>query len=543
MNYKHKKLLIWDLKELDSFSPQSLTVEPFNMWPAGNCSHIYSASQTQARRHISGWAMRNTNNHNINILKKSCLGVLVCSRRCRRSDSSVVAVRPAICDKARRKQIGKKCPNACGGVLVMQQCKGHSGYPVTHFWRHHEDKVFFLGKGHHDHPKPELKLCAEKRKAYIRVQTGRRPAGSGNGLSKPRLTTSETKELKTCPKIGADMYGGDISEPFYSPKSVCYSTPSSYSYTMQLLQNQPLTVTDCDLYIPPISNELPSSSSQPHLFYEPTTPQISESSNYYGAAANPITTDSFTSWPGTSASFANTQNFLPPSYQTGPTILDLSRSTPMGSLDTSWQIDPPASKTYSPYSYNRNENQFLTSSISTSNKVIDRSFLETSKVSTFTEKTYQTRIQERIQERKEVDSFKLHALWDCINPADEPRCTPASFYNTTTTASSLGPTSSSAEEFTSAPLKDVLNFDDLDMGDISNILTIPAQVGEVNKPVASFSAAAHSTSTAQASQNRQLETQMEQVALLPKPRLTERDLHQSGILPNLSSFFEEIDYP
>ena len=26
--------------------------------------------------------MRNTNNHNVNILKKSCLGVLVCSRRC-----------------------------------------------------------------------------------------------------------------------------------------------------------------------------------------------------------------------------------------------------------------------------------------------------------------------------------------------------------------------------------------------------------------------------------------------------------------------------
>ena len=51
----------------------------------------------------------------------------------------------------------------------MQQCKGHSGYPVTHFWRHHEDKVFFLGKGHHDHPKPELKLSAEKKRTYIRV--------------------------------------------------------------------------------------------------------------------------------------------------------------------------------------------------------------------------------------------------------------------------------------------------------------------------------------------------------------------------------------
>ena len=30
----------------------------------------------------------------------------MCNKRCRRADASVVAVRPAICDKARRKQIG-----------------------------------------------------------------------------------------------------------------------------------------------------------------------------------------------------------------------------------------------------------------------------------------------------------------------------------------------------------------------------------------------------------------------------------------------------
>ena len=92
---------------LSTFQHQSITVEPFNLWPTGNCGHVYSASHTQAKRHISGWAMRNTNNHNINILKKSCLGVLVCNRNCRKSDGNVVAVRPAICDKARRKQISK----------------------------------------------------------------------------------------------------------------------------------------------------------------------------------------------------------------------------------------------------------------------------------------------------------------------------------------------------------------------------------------------------------------------------------------------------
>ena len=51
--------------------------------------------------------MRNTNNHNVNILKKSCLGVLVCTKRCVQKHGKPVTIRPAICDKARKKQQGK----------------------------------------------------------------------------------------------------------------------------------------------------------------------------------------------------------------------------------------------------------------------------------------------------------------------------------------------------------------------------------------------------------------------------------------------------
>ena len=40
-----------------------------------------------------GWAMRNTNNHNVSILKKSCLGVLVCSKRCIQRNRKGVAIR------------------------------------------------------------------------------------------------------------------------------------------------------------------------------------------------------------------------------------------------------------------------------------------------------------------------------------------------------------------------------------------------------------------------------------------------------------------
>lgn len=100
--------------------------------------------------------MRNTNNHNVQILKKSCLGVLVCSLRCTLDNGDKVRdrlhhfactltttvhslvralqvhLRPAICDKARKKQQGKPCPNRkCTGRLEVLPCRGHCGYPVS----------------------------------------------------------------------------------------------------------------------------------------------------------------------------------------------------------------------------------------------------------------------------------------------------------------------------------------------------------------------------------------------------------------------------
>lgn len=60
---------------------------------------VYGPDCEEARRHASGWAMRNTNNHNVSILKKSCLGVLVCSLECVLPGGGRVHLRPAICDK------------------------------------------------------------------------------------------------------------------------------------------------------------------------------------------------------------------------------------------------------------------------------------------------------------------------------------------------------------------------------------------------------------------------------------------------------------
>ncbi|XP_032529595.1 transcription factor glial cells missing 2-like [Danaus plexippus] len=164
----------WDIN--DASVPRVTSFDTFSEWCDGHVRRVYGPACEEARRHSSGWAMRNTNNHNVHILKKSCLGVLVCSSRCRLPDGSRVHLRPAICDKARKKQQGKPCPNrVCnGGRLEVQPCRGHCGYPVTHFWRHTEHAIFFQAKGSHDHPRPEAKGASEVRRS---LGAGRRVRG------------------------------------------------------------------------------------------------------------------------------------------------------------------------------------------------------------------------------------------------------------------------------------------------------------------------------------------------------------------------------
>ncbi|KPI93930.1 Transcription factor glial cells missing [Papilio xuthus] len=164
----------WDIN--DAVVPRVSSFDSFGEWCDGHVRRVYPPGCEEARRHASGWAMRNTNNHNVHILKKSCLGVLVCSARCRLPDGSRVHLRPAICDKARKKQQGKPCPNRLcnGGRLEVQPCRGHCGYPVTHFWRHTEHAIFFQAKGAHDHPRPEAKGASEVRRS---IGAGRRVRG------------------------------------------------------------------------------------------------------------------------------------------------------------------------------------------------------------------------------------------------------------------------------------------------------------------------------------------------------------------------------
>lgn len=101
----------WDINDINIPRVTYDDFDDFYEWADGHVRLIYPPNHEEARKHTSGWAMRNTNNHNVNILKKSCLGVLVCTMNCHLPNGNQIYLRPAICDKARRKQQGKECPN------------------------------------------------------------------------------------------------------------------------------------------------------------------------------------------------------------------------------------------------------------------------------------------------------------------------------------------------------------------------------------------------------------------------------------------------
>lgn len=111
-NYEnHRITKDWDINDSNVPIIGDDEFDVFCEWADGHVRLVYLATNEEAKKHTSGWAMRNTNNHNVNILKKSCLGVLMCSMRCTLPNGQQIHLRPAICDKARRKQQGKQCPN------------------------------------------------------------------------------------------------------------------------------------------------------------------------------------------------------------------------------------------------------------------------------------------------------------------------------------------------------------------------------------------------------------------------------------------------
>ncbi|XP_038177010.1 chorion-specific transcription factor GCMa [Arvicola amphibius] len=254
-----KEILSWDINDMKL--PQNVKrTDWFQEWPDSYVKHIYSSEDRNAQRHLSSWAMRNTNNHNSRILKKSCLGVVVCSRDCSTEEGRKIYLRPAICDKARQKQQRKCCPN-CNGPLKLIPCRGHGGFPVTNFWRHDGRFIFFQSKGEHDHPKPETKLEAEARRAMKKVHMA---------------STSGSLRMKGSPETKA--LPGEIPSQGSLPLTWSFQEgvqlPSSYSTSLIANTPQQNSLNDC-LSFPKSYNlggttelEDPASTLDPTPLYE-----------------------------------------------------------------------------------------------------------------------------------------------------------------------------------------------------------------------------------------------------------------------------------
>ncbi|XP_028825710.1 chorion-specific transcription factor GCMb [Denticeps clupeoides] len=286
--------LTWDIN--DPKLPQDLKqFDAFQEWTDGYVRYIYSGEDKNAQRHLSGWAMRNTNNHNCQILKKSCLGVVVCARNCTLQDGGKLQLRPAICDKARQKQQKKLCPS-CNSALELIPCRGHSGYPVTNFWRVDGKSIFFQAKGVHDHPRPESKSETEARRSAVK-----RRMSSPHFSQKRRLVEPEMGRYHDIPfpnlhqlscMEGPDRF--NIIEPnfpnFQSQPYTTFQNTEPYKFMYESMGEAPTTLqkpANPRLYMTRPHYEFPvsgclGSSSYTTLYKDPASPPSEAESNKMG---------------------------------------------------------------------------------------------------------------------------------------------------------------------------------------------------------------------------------------------------------------------
>lgn len=229
-------------------------------------------------------------------------------------------------------------------------------------------------------------------------------------------------------------------------------------------------------------------------------------------------------------------------YPDAATILDLSLPTSIAPLDISWQSDSPSHHISAKQYQTKNQIYYP---MPTTNEMVRNPTLEIPKpkTSNLTEKNYQA----FLQQQKEREPVRLRALWDSMYHADETNKNPPilDYYSSVgsyfaTSASTEAPNKSDIS------LKEMLNFDELDMSDISNILTIPGGVTKAPKLEQKIHSNQPSTSQTQmdAMANRPEIAQPQLDPQSSKARLNELEVESKhmGILPNLSSFLQDIEY-
>lgn len=208
--------------------------DEFEEWIDGSTKLRYSPYSREAQAHISGWAMKYTNNHNKFVLKKTCVGVLLCSKDCTLPNGLKIVVRPAISDKVRERQIGQNCPNAsCSGTLAHRKCTGNNGYPVTHFWVHQEDGIYFESKGTHDHFRPQARRATPDRSSSSKQNSIKQEKeGDDNTDEKQESSTpSETKKCKSRKRQRSEQDNSSVreAEPNRFPSQLSVGLLKGYS--------------------------------------------------------------------------------------------------------------------------------------------------------------------------------------------------------------------------------------------------------------------------------------------------------------------------
>ncbi|KAM3181813.1 hypothetical protein ACTXT7_013632 [Hymenolepis weldensis] len=139
-----------------------LRYDKIQEWIDGDTKKIFQEYNIHICDISGGWVVRDVISENPLLMKKVCMGVLVCSASCNFTDD-FVGYRPAATEKAFKDQIGRCCPNPrCNGNLVHVPCEGYNGAPVIHLWRFYNKRLYFQSMGRHNHARPQISVPSAK---------------------------------------------------------------------------------------------------------------------------------------------------------------------------------------------------------------------------------------------------------------------------------------------------------------------------------------------------------------------------------------------
>ena len=74
---------------------------------------------------------------------------------------------------------------------------GNNGYPVTHFWVHQEDGIYFESKGTHDHFRPQARRATPDRNSNNKLNSAKVNNEQTENTDDKQAEKLEVKETAT----------------------------------------------------------------------------------------------------------------------------------------------------------------------------------------------------------------------------------------------------------------------------------------------------------------------------------------------------------